>query len=286
MLVFLNGEFVPEEQAVVPVLDRGFLYGDGLFETIRVFAGRPFRWNEHMQRLHRGAGFLRIRLPFDTSAQRRIADELIGRNAMPDCVLRVTLSRGTGQRGYSPRGAETPTFVMTLHAAPAIHLQDPPRWRAIRSTFRIPANDPLSAFKTANKLTQVLARAEADAAGVEEALLLNEREEIVSSTAANLFWIEESGVCTPALETGALPGVTRGVVFELCAGLKVGVQEVSATLDPVRKARGVFLTSSVAGIIEVSEIDGARLATAALVAELQAAYANQVRREGNTVSRE
>ena len=284
MLVFLNGEFVPEETAAVSVLDRGFLYGDGLFETMRVFAGQPFRWLQHMNRLERGAEFLCIRLPFDADAQRRIAEDLMARNNLRDCVLRLTLSRGIGQRGYSPRAAKTPTFVMTLHAAPPIDPRNPPRWRAIRSSFRMPTNDPLSAFKTANKLTQVLARAEADAARVEEALLLNGREEVVGASAANLFWVEDSGVCTPALKTGALPGVTRAVVLELCANLKVAVREVSAALDRVREARGVFLTNSVAGIVEVAEIDGTSVSSAPLVAKLQTAYADQVRLEGGTVS--
>jgi aminodeoxychorismate lyase len=273
----LNGEFVPEEKALVSVLDRGFLYGDGLFETMRVVASQPFRWKEHMHRFRRGAEFLRIRVPYDAKAQRRFADELIARNAVRDCVLRVTLSRGSGPRGYSPQGAQTPTFVMTLQAAPAIDLQHPPRWRAIRSSFRMTANDPLNAFKTANKLTQVLARAEADAAGVDEVLLLNDRQEVVSASAANVLWVEGRSVCTPALKTGALPGVTRGVVFELCRSLEIAVREVSATFDQVRKAQGVFLTGSVVGIIEVSEIDTTPVRAAPLVAKLQAAYANKVR---------
>ncbi|HEX4644553.1 MAG TPA: aminotransferase class IV, partial [Verrucomicrobiae bacterium] len=109
--VFLNGQFVPEEQAVVSVFDRGFLYGDGLFEALRVYNGQPFRWTQHLERLQRGADFLKIRLPFTAAELRNHAAELIRRNQMPECLLRLVLSRGVGPRGYSPRGADLPVLV-------------------------------------------------------------------------------------------------------------------------------------------------------------------------------
>src|ERR1700674_2107993 len=108
MIVFLNGQFVPEEQAVVSVFDRSFLYGDGLFETMRIFRGKPFRWQQHLERLQGGAEFLNVVLPFPADALRAFAEQLISANQMPDSLLRLTLSRGIGQRGYSPKGAERP----------------------------------------------------------------------------------------------------------------------------------------------------------------------------------
>ena len=102
VLIFLNGQFVPEERAVVSVLDRGFLYGDGLFETMLIFKGKPFRWGEHLERLQRGAEFLKIKIPYSTEALRGFADELIAKNEVPDALLRLTLSRGVGARGYAP----------------------------------------------------------------------------------------------------------------------------------------------------------------------------------------
>src|SRR6266568_2936435 len=101
MLVFLNGQIIPEEHAKVSVFDRSFLYGDGLFEAIPFFGGRPFRWAEHLARFARGAQLLKIRCPFSDEARRQAADELIARNALPDALLRLTLSRGiSAQRGY------------------------------------------------------------------------------------------------------------------------------------------------------------------------------------------
>src|SRR6266850_1603984 len=105
MVVFLNGQFVPEAQAVVPVSDRGFMYGDGLFETMRVFRGKPFRMAQHLERMVRGADFLKIKLPHTPKELQKFSEELIAKNQMPDSVLRVTLTRGSGERGYSPKGA-------------------------------------------------------------------------------------------------------------------------------------------------------------------------------------
>src|ERR1051325_11336154 len=104
MTVFLNGEFVPEERAVISVFDRGFLYGDGLFEGIRVFNGKTFRWKQHLERFQRGADFLQIGVPFASEAIGDFASRLLMENQMPDLLLRLTLSRGRGPRGYCPRG--------------------------------------------------------------------------------------------------------------------------------------------------------------------------------------
>src|SRR5213593_2119906 len=190
MLVFLNGQFLPEEQAVVSVFDRGFLYGDGLFETLAVFNGTPFRWAPHWARLQRGAEFLKITLPFPSEALRGFAAQLIAQNQMPASLLRLTLSRGVGVRGYSPKGADRPSLIMSLHPRPASGLPTLPRWRLITSRLRLPANEPLAQFKTCNKLPQILARAEADAAGAEEALLLNTDGFVVEASSSNLFWLE------------------------------------------------------------------------------------------------
>src|SRR6266403_5504984 len=125
MIVFLDGKFVPEEQAVVSVFDRSFLYGDGLFETMRVSGGQPFLWTEHLERLQRGAAFLKIQIPFSADVLRAHAEQLIRLNQLPDALLRLTLSRGVGPRGYSPRGADDPRLVMALHPFPANNSPQP-----------------------------------------------------------------------------------------------------------------------------------------------------------------
>lgn len=299
MMVFLNGRFVPEEQAMVSVFDRGFLYGDGLFETMLVRNGNPFRWVQHLERLQRGADFLKIKLPFPADTLRGFAGELIEKNQMRDVWLRLTLSRGVGVRGYSPKGADQPTLAMSLHptARPALtrppgthshstgagHGGDTfPKWRLITSSFRLPANDPLAKFKTATKLIQVLARAEADAAGADEALTLNADGHVAEGTGSNVFWINDGVAGTPPSAAGILPGVTRAIVFEICESLRVPIQESNLTRNQLAGAEAVFLTLSSMGLVEAIELDGEKLKRSPLVAKLQTAYARLVDAETAT----
>lgn len=271
MLVFLNGQFVPEDRAVVSVFDRGFLYGDGLFETVRIRRGQPFRWPQHLERLHRGAEFLGLKLPFADHALEKFVAELITRNRRPDGLLRLTLSRGVGVRGYSPKGADHPTLVMALHPMPARKV--PTRgWRLVTSSRRLPAGESLAQYKTANKLAQILARAEADLVGADEALLLNTDGFVVEGASSNLFWVQAGVVCTPPTTSGVLAGVTRAVVLELCHSLALTVRETTATLDALRRAEGVFLTLSSFGVVAAAELDGRPLPQSSLVKQLQLAY--------------
>jgi len=279
MTVFLNGQFVPEKEAVVSIFDRAFLYGDGLFETMLVVNGKPFRWEQHLERFLRGAEFLKIKVPFPSRALRDFAGQLIAKNQMPDSLLRLTLSRGIGPRGYSPKGADRPFLAMSLHPAAPFDSQTPPRWRLVTSSFRLPANEPLAEFKTCNKLPQILARAQADAAGAGEALLLNTDGFVVEASSSNLFWIESGTVCTPPLANGILAGVTRAVALEICQRLGFAIREASITPDQLRLAEGLFLSLSSVGIVEAVSLDGHALGQSALVAKLHSAYADLVRKE-------
>jgi aminodeoxychorismate lyase len=272
MIVFLNGQFVPEDRALVSVFDRGFLYGDALFEGILITRGRPFRWREHMERLQRGVDFLKLTLPFSHDELLARALELAQRNRLPECILRLNLTRGITARGYSPRNASRPAVVMTLHPAPVIKKM--PRWRVITSSFRLPANDPLASFKTANKLTQVLARAEADAASAQEAILLNTNGRLAEGTTSNLFWIKDEVVFTPALPDGALPGVTRAVALDLCVKLSIKCKEKKAAPGELREADGAFLTMTSMGVVEMESLDGRKLKRSPLVRKLWAGYRN------------
>ena len=146
MLAFLNGQIVPESEAVIPVNDRGFLYGDGLFETIRVCHGRAFRLAQHLERLARGAEFLKIKLPLTPALLQHHAQDLIVRNQTTEAILRLTLSRGVGERGYLPRNTNQPTLVMTLHPAPEFHPDRALEWGVITASHRVPA--PFSSSPT------------------------------------------------------------------------------------------------------------------------------------------
>ncbi len=277
MIVFLNGRFVAEAQAVVSVFDRSFLYGDGLFEVMRVCGGKPFRWAEHLDRFQRGAAFLKIQAPFAEGDLRKQALQLIERNGMPESLLRITLSRGVGLRGYSPKGADNPALVMTLHPAPDADGQTPPRWRVMTASFRLPANEPLAQFKTCNKLPQVLARAEAEAGGTDEALLLNTNGEVVEGSTSNLFWVQDGVVCTPPLTSGILAGVTRLVVTEICQKLGLRTREAGITPAELRGVEGVFLSLSSWGVVEISSLDGHEVRGSTLTGKISKAYQDMIK---------
>jgi branched-chain amino acid aminotransferase len=269
MTAFVNGRFIPEEEAMISALDRGFTYGDGLFETMRVAAGTLVRWNAHLQRLERGAEFLGIRLPMGRENLGEAATGLVKESRMAEGALRLVVSRGVGMRGYSPQGAETPSVVMTIHALP----QRPEALRLRTSSYRLLAGDPLLQHKTCNKLLQVMARQEAEREGFDEALLLNNRDEVVTATSANLFWISGDAVRTAPVEAGALPGITRGIFREICAAAGIEYVEGAITGEKLATAAGVFLTSTTLGMIPVAAVDGRRYDTPKILHRLKEAYA-------------
>jgi branched-chain amino acid aminotransferase len=270
MLVFLNGQFLPEAQAVVPVNDRGFLLGDGLFETMRVVKGKPFRFAQHLERMTRGADFLKIKSPFTPKELEKFAAQLIEQNKMSDAILRVTLTRGAGERGYNFNYECKPTIVMTLHAAPS--LENHAEWNLITSSFHIPAADPLSSFKTTSKILHVMARAEAKEKGADEALLINTNGEVAETTSGNLFWIYNDKICTVPTGRGVLPGITRAVVLEICQALGLSVNKRVIKPEALRNSEGIFVTQSALGIIPVSSFDGETVAASPLVDQIAQAY--------------
>jgi branched-chain amino acid aminotransferase len=279
MKAFFNGQFVPIAEARVSVLDRGFLYGDGLFETIRIAGGRPFRWAAHLERMARTAGCLGIRIPFEPQLLREAAVELARVNGVSAGVVRLVVSRGQGPRGYSALAADSPTLVMTTHLPAVPAPGENECWRLVTSPLRILEADVLTAHKHCNRLLQVLARSEAERRGVDEALLLNSRGEVAEASSGNVFWTDEAGLVTPALETGILPGITRSVVLELGRGMGWRVREVRCPLEDARSCAGWFETSSGRGLVPVTEIDGEAVRPDRRVALLRAALEQTVAQE-------
>jgi len=272
MVVFLNGNFLPEAEAVVPVNDRGFLLGDGLFETTRVARGRAFRLAQHLERLSRGADYFKIKIPYSAREIQKIAAELIVKNETADAVLRVTLTRGPGERGYSADGASRPTLAMTLHPLPPQNSEEPLQWSLITSSFRVPASDPLAAFKSTSKILNVLARSEAEAKGADEALLLNTNGEVAEAAGGNLFWVYRDNICTVPAGRGVLPGITRAVVLEICQSLGLATNKRVIKPEMLRQAEGLFVTQSALGIVPVASFDGLPVAPSPLVDQIATTY--------------
>jgi branched-chain amino acid aminotransferase len=272
MIIYLNGKFVPEEQAVVSVLDRGILYGDGLFEAIRVSNGQVFRWKSHLERLESGAAFLKIKIPVSREELLGSAWELIRLNDVREGVLRIVLTRGTGQRGYSPKGANQPTLVLSMHPVQEDSEQGMRQWRLQTTHFQVHPGDRVSQFKTCNKLVQVLARAEAEEAGANEGVLLTPEGLVAEATSGNIFWIQKGEVRTPPLQEGVLPGITRSIILELCDQLKVSTAQSLVSPQGLSQAEGVFVSLTSWGMVVASHIDGNPIGISSLTARLHSAY--------------
>lgn len=280
--MYVNGEILPEREAKISVFDRGFLYGDGLFELIRFYNGRPFLWQEHLARFAAGCQILRMEPPLPAAHLRSAADRLLRANNMAEAFLRIHLSRGVGERGYSPRSATQPSLVMTVHPAPPRHQYENPRLlRVITASLALRNEDPLATAKHSNKLLQILARAEADEKGADEALLLNDRSEVLEASSANTFCLDGKNLLTPPVEAGVLPGITRRFVLELAVGLGMSVRETRVRPSDLLNLDGVFLTSTGLEIGEVIQLDGKPLKRSSSVEWLRKAYRRAALEQAN-----
>jgi branched-subunit amino acid aminotransferase/4-amino-4-deoxychorismate lyase len=169
---------------------------------------------------------------------------------------------------------------MTLHPAPTIEPGHPPTWQLKTSSFRLPMANPLSSFKTNNKLAQILARAEAAAGGADDALMLNTNGEVVETTSANIFWVQQDTIYATPTGRGALPGITRAVVLELCQALGVPTAKKAIKPETLRKADSVFLTLSSCGVVPVNSLDGEPVNESPLVHQICQAYWDVVAKSG------
>jgi branched-chain amino acid aminotransferase/4-amino-4-deoxychorismate lyase len=253
-----------------PSDDRGLLLGDGLFETVLFRAGRPVLWDAHLDRLVRGCAVLALPAPDPAVmlAQARTAVTAAGLSAARVAV-RLTWTAGSGGRGLDRPRIVTPRPFVSAAASerpvdPAILLT---------STVRRNAVSPASRLKSLSYLDNVLARREVAVQGADEALMLNTDGHLACAAAANLFWIKDDRLHTPALDCGVLDGMMRGAVIATAERLAVKVFEVHAGPDALKDADAVFLTNSLIGVRRVGRLDGRALGDHSLATALQGATA-------------
>ena len=264
-MVYMNGAFVPKASATIPLFDHGYLYGDGVFEGVRVYNGRVFRLEPHLQRLlfsARALGFSLGGLTVDgiTSAVR----ELCRRNEHTDGYIRVTLSRGTGL-GLDPSHIDqTPRLVMhtsqlSLYNA-AFYEQG---LTMITCATRVPSPDAIDPrIKCTGKyINNILAKMEANRVGAGEGVMLNQQGQVAEATGDNLFIVKNGVVATPPASAGCLKGITRAAAMELLAADGVPVREENLTLYDIYTADECFLTGTAAEIIPAVELDRRAIGT-------------------------
>jgi len=275
MEIFLNGEFIQEEDAKVSIFDRGFLYGDGVFETLRVYNGKPFLLDRHLGRLAHSLDSLHIGDPYDFDHWYGYVRELITRNNSNESILRIQVSRGVGKRGYTSSGNYSPTAVISLHDAPPPNLNDPPL-DLIRATGILADHDPLSTLKTSNKLVNIMAMREAERAKAHDAILLNSEGYVTETSSSNIFSILGEKLCTPPPDCGCLSGITRAFVLELATELGVDAIQEDIQFEQLKNSEGIFLTNSVREIQPVKSIDGGAVSQSTITSELQNIYQQKV----------
>lgn len=256
VLAYVNGQYIPADRPALPVNDRSFMYGDGLFETIRITNGQPFLWREHLDRLQRGAEFLKIPIHVSFAEIENATRHLLAQNDTPEGVVRIHLSRGAAERGYGVPTTPQPTLVITTHKS--LHAPARPL-KLITSTVRVLADDRSTPHKTANRLPNILARMEADKAGADEALILNNRNEVAEATAANVFILRGRELITPPLNSGALAGTTRAFILTIAPKCGFVAAEATLKVSDLASADGVYLTSTHWLITPVASLDDAAL---------------------------
>jgi branched-chain amino acid aminotransferase len=280
---WLNGQLVSAAEAVLPLNDHGLLYGDGVFEGIRFYNRQPFRLRPHLERLALSARALMLTIPIDQSAMEGAVAEVIAAYGEANGYIRLVVTRGQGGLGLDPGRCEKPNLFLIADRLELVKgNQRENGIRLITAATRRPGPCVLDPrIKSLNYLNNILAKLEARAAGADEALLLNERGHVAEGTAENIFIARSGALFTPPVSDGALDGITRGIVLELCEQERVTVTEQSLTPYDLHTADECFLCGTGAGLLPVQSVDSRRLAyTPGPVSErIARAYRKLIKRE-------
>ncbi len=250
--VYLDGAYVPADEARVVADDAGLLYGRGVFETFRARRGTVYRLERHFHRLRTGARVLGIGLPLALEELRLAVRQLVERCGLEDARVRLTLTAG-------PEGGR-PSFLIQARAVTDYPEELYERGlSAVMAWARRNETSPLSRIKSLNYLDNLLAREEARRAGAHEALLLNIAGLMADGSASNIFIVREGEILTPRVEDGALPGITREAVLELAPAAGIPAREAPLTPDDLWVAQEAFLTNAVGGVMPLVSVDGTSL---------------------------
>ncbi|MFC2010991.1 aminotransferase class IV [Chloroflexota bacterium] len=254
-VVYLSGSLIPLSQASISVLDYGFLYGFGLFETMRAYGGYVFRLDNHLRRLARSAEILG--LPIGEWDLKGAVMDTIQANELSEARIRLTVSMGEGAMVPDPSTCGKPTVVVVAQPyQPYPEAVYQKGFRSVVSSIRRNSQSPVPRFKSVNFLESMLAKQEARAAGVDDALFLNDRSLLAEASTSNIFLATNGGLKTPGLESGILPGTTREAILELASALGINVHEQEMGLDELRQAEEAFLTNAMVEVMPLTEVEG------------------------------
>ena len=287
MQYHVNGALVPEDEATVSVLDRGFMYGDAAFETLRVYGGDPFEWGAHRERLQHTAETLGFGDAVPEDLRKRV-DETLAANDLADAYCKVSVSRGVQPGKLTPDPEVDPTVVVITKSLPRGGpdgervWDDPAEVQTVR-TRRIPSDALPADIKSHNYLNGILGRLElqrsaGDGDPADECLVRDIDGNVAEGATSNVFFVSEAGLRTPSADLDLLPGVTRDIVLELAREEGFPVETGAYSLDDVRNADEAFLTNSTWEIRPIGTVDGIEVGTGPMTKLLQRLYDERVER--------
>jgi branched-chain amino acid aminotransferase len=262
-MIYIDGAFVRKSEAVVSVYDHGFLYGDGIFEGIRIYNGNIFKCTEHVHRLYDSAKSIMLHIPLDMEQMQQALVETVRRNALRDGYIRLIVSRGPGDLGLDPRRSPRASVIIIVEK---LSIYPPEAYetglRTVSVSTRRNIPDALNPkIKSLNYLNNILVKIQANLAGVGEAIMLNAQGYVAEGSSDNIFIVKNGVVTTPPTYIGALKGITRDTICALCAEQNIVCKEEPFTMHDVYVADEVFFTGTAAEVIAVREVDGRPIGT-------------------------
>jgi D-amino acid aminotransferase len=287
--IYVNGKFLLAEDAAISPLDRGFALGDGLFETIRVENGRPFRLGAHLQRLRSGLTTIEMALPHEDGEFKAAIQELLSRNRLTRASVRITVGRGVPEaRGLLPgRILSGPTIViqaMPYSGYPAEKYET--GFSAIVATIRRNETSPSAYVKSCNYLDNILVRMAAAAAEADEGIMMNMAGNLACGSVSNIFVVKEGRLRTPPITAGILAGIARATVIEIAMRERIGCLEEDLTTDDLWAADEAFLTNSLMGAMPLTRVDSKSIGNGqpgVLTGQVGRAFEDLVKREAGSV---
>jgi branched-chain amino acid aminotransferase len=283
--VYLNDELVTLEEAKISILDHGFLYGNGLFETMRAYQNyHIFRLRQHLDRLFCSAEVIRLKIEYSTAALEKAILETLAANGLADSgYVRLTVSRGVGAPGPDPTTCEKPTLLIVVKPfVPYPESLYQNGASAIVSDIRRNAQSPLPRLKSLNYLESILARFQSRAVGAQESIFLDTDGYVAEGSMSNIFWVKSNQLYTPSTERPILPGITRAIVLEIASKARITVKEGQWTLEQLLAADEAFLTNSLMELMPLTRIDSACIndgKSGEITKELMLLYKRQVEME-------
>jgi branched-chain amino acid aminotransferase len=272
-MMHLNGRLTEAATARIDPADRGFLLADGLFETLRAYAGRPFALDAHLARLSDGAAALDLPMPPTAELAAAVAETLQA-NGHREASIRITLTRGAGPRGLLPPKEPNPTWMVTT--SPFAD-SGPAAWKAKLVTIRRNEHSPLARLKSLAYLDNVLALKEAAAPDADEALMLNTAGRLACGSRSNLFLVLSGVLVTPPPSEGALPGIARRQLLDLAAMAGIEARETPLSIEDLKLASEVFVSNSLIEVKPLAGVNDSAFAPGPIVPKLRQLYTDLVR---------